>query len=412
MFFSTFDGHGGDATSRLLERTMHPTLALGLAGVQAGIVPGRKGWKAWADYLNTWMRGTAWTPENVVASIKDSSVPPAIAVRVLSQYATRFLQLNENICQTPIHLLPTLSKLSTEDSALDGAATYPTPNELFMMMAAPANSGACALSAVVDAANEDLYVAVTGDCRAVAGWQDEEGNWRCDVLTEDQMGENPREVERLRSEHPPSEKDTVIRRGRILSGLQTTRAFGDAAYKWTAQQTAAVVEAFAKEGSKAYSARQGSSTPPYVTARPEVTYRKLRARGGDQLRFIVMATDGLWDRITSEEATLLVASYLSHPKHEDIPKTSLPATYPLIPPIEPRPYPAEELPGSPDRADGAWVFEGDSNAATHLIRNSLAGADRQWRRELLSMRGKPTRQKRDDITVTVVFFDPETRMSR
>jgi pyruvate dehydrogenase phosphatase len=37
-------------------------------------------------------------------------------------------------------------------------------------------------------------------------------------------------------EHPASEKDTVIVRGRVQGGLQPTRAFGDAVYKWTRDQ--------------------------------------------------------------------------------------------------------------------------------------------------------------------------------
>ncbi len=62
-------------------------------------------------------------------------------------------------------------------------------------MALPADNGACSISAVVDAEEGDLYVALAGDCRAVAGWE-KDGVWRCDVLSEDQMGENVREVER------------------------------------------------------------------------------------------------------------------------------------------------------------------------------------------------------------------------
>lgn len=41
-------------------------------------------------------------------------------------------------------------------------------------------------------------------------------------------------------------------------------------------------------------------TPPYVTAHPEVTHRKVsfKAPGDNSLRFLVMATDGLWDELT------------------------------------------------------------------------------------------------------------------
>ena len=113
-----------------------------------------------------------------------------------------------------------------------------------------------------------------------------------------------------------------------------------------------------------------------------------------------MLTAVVWDRITSEEATLLIASHLSHKAHPDIPKSQLPTIFPLAPPPEHRMYPAEELPGSSNESKGAWVFEGDDNAATHLIRNSLAGADRKTRGELLSLTGNVTRRLRDDITVT------------
>lgn len=39
----------------------------------------------------------------------------------------------------------------------------------------------------------------------------------------------------MRSEHPEDERDDVIRNGRVLGGLEPTRAFGDARYKWSAE---------------------------------------------------------------------------------------------------------------------------------------------------------------------------------
>lgn len=36
----------------------------------------------------------------------------------------------------------------------------------------------------------------------------------------------------MRSEHPPEESGDVIRNGRVLGGLEPTRAFGDSRYKW------------------------------------------------------------------------------------------------------------------------------------------------------------------------------------
>lgn len=54
--------------------------------------------------------------------------------------------------------------------------------------------------ALIDTANRDLYVACTGDSRAVAGvWEEAEdgtGSWRVEVLSEDQTGRNPNEKQR------------------------------------------------------------------------------------------------------------------------------------------------------------------------------------------------------------------------
>jgi pyruvate dehydrogenase phosphatase len=50
-------------------------------------------------------------------------------------------------------------------------------------------------------------------------------------LTVDHGVENAREVERMMAAHP-NEEDTLLVRGRVLGGLQPTRAFGDARYKY------------------------------------------------------------------------------------------------------------------------------------------------------------------------------------
>lgn len=57
--------------------------------------------------------------------------------------------------------------------------------------------------ALFDTAHENLYVACTGDSRAVAGvyeeTEDGRGSWRVEVLSEDQTGRNPNELKRLLS---------------------------------------------------------------------------------------------------------------------------------------------------------------------------------------------------------------------
>lgn len=37
----------------------------------------------------------------------------------------------------------------------------------------------------------------------------------------------------MQSEHPPDEAEDVVKNGRVLGGLEPTRAFGDARYKWS-----------------------------------------------------------------------------------------------------------------------------------------------------------------------------------
>ena len=171
------------------------------------------------------------------------------------------MQLDDNISRKILELLPSRQTTKWFGSSLSlfsgmPSATSSLENEadlksaqLFTALSQPARAGACALTSLLDADRGELYVALAGDCRAVAGWQTEDGQWRSDVLTADQMGQNPSEVarcvdpsrdpsssSRMKSEHPKAEDDTVIMRGRVMGGLEPTRAFGDATYKWTVDE--------------------------------------------------------------------------------------------------------------------------------------------------------------------------------
>ena len=114
-----------------------------------------------------------------------------------------YKQLDDNLTTTPTRLLPSYRHLlaTTPSVKSDSSDQSQTPTPLQQQRATiaaltePADNGSCAITALVDAEAGDLYVASTGDCRAVAGWE-KDGVWRCDVLSEDQMGENPHEVER------------------------------------------------------------------------------------------------------------------------------------------------------------------------------------------------------------------------
>lgn len=165
---------------------------------------------------------------------------------------------------------------------------------------AAALSGACGC---VFLSNADVYlVGNTGDCRAVLGVSRGAGAWGAMPLSQDQTAETPSEVTRIRRQHP-GEEETCVRRGRVLGRLQPSRSFGDAKYKWPRKRGRQLGAKKIKE----------YFTPPYVTAEPAVT--ELDHHQDD--RFVVLATDGLWDVVSSHDAVTVVGQHLdSH--HGDV----------------------------------------------------------------------------------------------
>ena len=167
-------------------------------------------------------------------------------------------------------------------------------------------------------------------------------------MSYDQTAETPSEVMRLRSEHP-DERD-VVSRGRVLGRLQPSRAFGDGRYKWTKAQ-AEVLQRSSR-----------GTTPPYVTSRPEVLFHPLPQQDAS---FVILACDGVWDVMSSEEAVALVHAALQ---------------------------------ADPDSA---------LNCAGQLVREALQRYA-QWGQmtanELMSVRSP--RHYRDDLTAMVVMLRP------
>ncbi|KAL1655307.1 [Pyruvate dehydrogenase [acetyl-transferring]]-phosphatase 1, mitochondrial [Didymella pomorum] len=273
---------------------------------------------------------------------------------------------------------------------------------------APALSGSCALLSFYDSRSKLLRVACTGDSRAVLGRRGANGKWTATPLSEDQTGGTTSEAERLRKEHPG--EPNVVRNGRILGGLEPSRAFGDASYKWSLETNA--------ELKKSYFARSPSSllkTPPYVTAEPIVTTTKVEPEKGD---FVVMATDGLWEMLTNEEVVGLVGQWLdtqgkmnggnlqtqswlkswwSSEKQLPIDQKDNGAGAGQRAPIRQQQW------GTKTNLNERFVVE-DKNVATHLVRNALGGKDQDQLSALLTLPSPFSRRYRDDLTVEVIFF--------
>jgi pyruvate dehydrogenase phosphatase len=114
----------------------------------------------------------------------------------------------------------------------------------------------------------------------------------------------------------------------------------------------------------------------------------------------VLATDGLWDQLTSQEVVALVGGHIAGLKGF-IPKSSLSSfvsTSTGTPTVEGKDK--KRL----NKYDGTWAFV-DENVSSHLIRNAFGGGDERKLRKLLSIPAPYARSYRDDVTVTVVWWE-------
>jgi len=113
-----------------------------------------------------------------------------------------------------------------------------------------------------------------------------------------------------------------------------------------------------------------------------------------------MATDGLWDQLSSEEVVSLVGGHIAGLKGV-IPKGKLSS---LVPTSSGSPTVEGKDKSRSRDTEGAWAFV-DDNVSAHLIRNAFGGGDEQQLRQLLSIPPPLSRSYRDDVTVTVVWWE-------
>ncbi|KAG9228648.1 phosphatase 2C-like domain-containing protein [Amylocarpus encephaloides] len=359
MFWGVFDGHSGWTTSAKLRQVLINFVA---------------------RELNSTYKAALVNPEDSTPS--NDAVEAAIK--------TGFTRLDNEIVHESVEkVLKAKSK--------------PVAAELL----APALSGSCALLSFYDSNTKLLRVACTGDSRAVLGRRGDSGKWAATPLSVDQTGGNPDEESRMRKLHPG--EDHVIRNGRVLGGLEPTRAFGDATYKWTREVSERLKQSFF--------GRTPSNllrTPPYVTAEPVVTTTKIQPEKGD---FVVMATDGLWEMLTNEEVVGLVGQWIE--KQSSDTNGNLASSWAKMF-TQQKGLPVEQIKAKQEKGgqkqpirQQQWGVKGgekerfvveDKNVATHLVRNALGGKDTDMVRALLTLPAPYSRRYRDDLTVEVIFF--------
>lgn len=240
LALALFDGHAGWQTADFLERTLLPSVQHGLSQIKPP-------------------SGGDMTPEQTLHGA----------------IMTAFVDLDKLIFKT------------AED-----AAESDQPLQEKVRRFAPAFAGSCALLSLYDPQTSRLSVACTGDSRAVLGRQSPDGKkWEAVPLSIDQTGSNLAEVARLNTEH--SGEEGLAKDGRVL-GLGVSRAFGDGRWKWPSEATKDFSRRFC--GPVALSPKYNLQTPPYITAEPVVTTTAIQSGGPC---FLILATDGLWDRVES-----------------------------------------------------------------------------------------------------------------
>ncbi|XP_006028183.1 pyruvate dehydrogenase [acetyl-transferring]-phosphatase 2, mitochondrial isoform X2 [Alligator sinensis] len=281
------------------------------------------------------------------------------------------------------------------DSDITLEVQAPLENEVMRNIALQvAFSGATACVSHIDGVH--LHVANAGDCRAILGVQEEDGTWSALSLTQDHNVFNEAEIRRLKEEHPKVEEKTIIVNDRLLGILIPSRSFGDVQLKWSKELQQSVLENGSNvEALNIYQyVPPNYYTPPYLTAEPEVTYHKLRRKD----RFLVMASDGLWDMLNNEDVVKLVAEHLAE---STIQKPELKKPVNLG-------YMQSLLLQRKSRSMGSL----DQNIATHLIRHAVGNneygeIDQEKLAAMLTLPEDLARMYRDDITVTVVYFNSD-----
>jgi serine/threonine protein phosphatase PrpC len=365
-YWSIFDGHAGRRTSSYLQWNMHPILSSAL-----------------------------------------STLPPTASTTTIHNTMKNVFNNIDNTIMT---------------HARTGANWYPAANMSALLQLAPALSGSCALVAAFDPDKQKLHVACTGDSRAVLGrWDPVEEKYVAQPLSTDQTGFNPAEVARIKEAHPDEDDILDPKSGRLL-GLAVTRAFGDHRWKWENDFVKQVQVKF-----WGTAPRPNSKTPPYLTAEPEVVEMDVvRAPlppttttttkdgkpvgtevGVRKSDFMILASDGLWDHMSSEVAIQCVHSWLqarargsglvSQDPQLEKPSFSNPSVLDTG---------VETSEGEVTwQAEPKYFAIEDDNAAVCLARNAMGGSRRNLFVGLLGIPLPCSRNAVDDTTIMVVFFD-------
>lgn len=282
--FGVFDGHAGQACAQVIAKRL-------LRYIGASLVP--------PDTLRQQLSSPAGAQSHSFLKCHNDEVYfvddiAELYEKSFSKFAHELCQKNPEEFQMELAIENAFLRL---DEDISGEALE-RPDQRTMSVAM---SGAVACAVHIDGSN--VYVGSTGDCLAVLGSITEEGRWRAKKLSTEHTAHNMSEVRRIFGEHPPEERDTVLREDRLLGQLAPLRAFGDFRYKWSRKMLEELVVPIYGQ----HVIAPNFATPPYLTAKPDVTHHILTPRD----RFMVIGSDGLWDVLTPIEVVMLIGEHIS-----------------------------------------------------------------------------------------------------
>lgn len=171
--------------------------------------------------------------------------------------------------------------------------------------------GCCILSIVVY--NNKLYIANLGDSRSELYSKNNSGEYSSQILNNIHNAKVKSEQIRLKLEFP-NEPDIVVSRSLgnavyVKGRLQPTRALGDFYLKYKqfndTLENINVTDENKKNLEKYKKKIIKNFNGPYIISKPDIIIHDLKEND----EFIIIASDGLWDFISSKEANKIVEIY-------------------------------------------------------------------------------------------------------
>ncbi|XP_048752346.2 pyruvate dehydrogenase [acetyl-transferring]-phosphatase 1, mitochondrial-like [Ostrea edulis] len=375
FLFGVYDGHGGCWCSSAVSERLFHYIAISLASY---------------DILEDVMSGN-WGINNLVNWFQKetySEISHRLYQRAILRYAQESLAAHEP-SSVEQHLKDAFLRLDhdiIQEAIPSGQNKEFNTDSLLSAMA-----GSCATLSYID--DTALYVANLGDCRAVLGVNIQDSEYIAVPLSNTHDAQNASEIRRILDKHK-NESSNIIKNNRLFGELAPLRAFGDIRYKVSLTESKDLERYFNSPTAEIRGYYDNKvvppnyKTPPYLISEPEVIRHNLTPKD----KFLVIASDGLFDMLSPDKVVKLVAGHINGKQILIDPQIDTSMNL-----REMNQYLVERKTKLANRSI-------DDNAATHLIRNALGPEHRQIS-YYLSLPDQVCRTQRDDMTVAVIFFD-------